>query len=195
MKNTPFLNPVLQVILHNGLFKGRTGLYNVFPDEFRGSGDKREMPAILVALAATYVSHVRAQRVSSFLPLPQVTHGPRCLGQPLGSRRMGLQQLNHRRGLSWSYGRVEADRGGKTIGVPRDPPQVLFELRVCPFFLSRAHETKSVPVLMPPEELLLTHARKQKRIPQPSRTLSRTSHIYLDQFQFCVRYLCLLYEQ
>ena len=60
METAPFLNPALQVILHEGLFKGRTGLYNVFPDEFKGFGNKREMPAVLIALAATFVGYVLA---------------------------------------------------------------------------------------------------------------------------------------
>jgi len=65
VKTAPFLNPILQAILHEGLFKGRTGLYNLFPDEFKGSGSEREMPAVLIALAATYVGYVLAPRVSS----------------------------------------------------------------------------------------------------------------------------------
>ena len=77
MKNAPFLNPVLQAILRESLFKGRTGLYNLFPDEFKeGSRGEREMPVVLVALAATFVGHVPDQRASIFSHLPRVTHGP-----------------------------------------------------------------------------------------------------------------------
>ena len=50
------MNPVLQAILSKPLFEGRTGLYAVFPEEFEGDDDAKEMPATLVALAATFVS-------------------------------------------------------------------------------------------------------------------------------------------
>lgn len=38
------------------LFEGRTGLYAVYPEEFEGDDDTKEMPDTLVALAATFVS-------------------------------------------------------------------------------------------------------------------------------------------
>lgn len=53
--NAPFMNPVLQSILCDGLFKGRTGLYRLFPEEFGEKSDEDEMPAVLIALAATFV--------------------------------------------------------------------------------------------------------------------------------------------
>ena len=49
------MNPVLQSILCDGLFKGRTGLYRLFPEEFGEKSDEDEMPAVLIALAATFV--------------------------------------------------------------------------------------------------------------------------------------------
>lgn len=55
MLNAPFMNPVLQSILREGLFKGRTGLYKLFPEEFRDESGEEEMPVVLVALAATFV--------------------------------------------------------------------------------------------------------------------------------------------
>lgn len=57
-RNTPFMNPVLWVILHEGLFKGRTGLYKLFPEEFKERSSEKEMPAVLIALAATFVGYV-----------------------------------------------------------------------------------------------------------------------------------------
>lgn len=62
VRNFPFLNPALQAILRDGLFKGRTSLYSLFPNEFKGYGDEREMPAVLIALAATFVRYVPTQR-------------------------------------------------------------------------------------------------------------------------------------
>lgn len=56
MANAPFMNPVLQSILRKGLFSGRAGLYKLFPEEFDGESDDQEVPAVLVALAATFVS-------------------------------------------------------------------------------------------------------------------------------------------
>ena len=71
------LDTVLQVILHEGLFKGWAGLYNLFPDEFRGtSGGEREVPAMLVALATTFVGHVLARCASHFSLPPQAAYGP-----------------------------------------------------------------------------------------------------------------------
>ncbi|KAF9790596.1 hypothetical protein BJ322DRAFT_1017270 [Thelephora terrestris] len=52
--NAPFMNPVLQSILRKGLFSGRAGLYKLFPEEFDGESDEKEVPAVLVALAATF---------------------------------------------------------------------------------------------------------------------------------------------
>ena len=52
------MNPVLWVILHEGLFKGRTGLYKLFPEEFKERSSEKEMPAVLIALAATFVGYV-----------------------------------------------------------------------------------------------------------------------------------------
>ena len=66
MKNAPFMNLVLQSILHEGLFKGWTGLYKLFPEEFREQSGEREVPAVLIALAATYVSYVSVWCVSGF---------------------------------------------------------------------------------------------------------------------------------
>lgn len=57
IQNAPFMNPVLHAILHEGLFKGRSGLYRLFPEEFGEEPNEREMPAALVALAATFVSN------------------------------------------------------------------------------------------------------------------------------------------
>jgi len=77
VENAPFLNPVLQVILREGLFKGRTSLYNLFPDEFKeGSDGETEVPAVLVALAATFVGRVLAQCASGFSLPPQASYGP-----------------------------------------------------------------------------------------------------------------------
>ena len=56
--NTPFMNPVLQSILHKGLFSGRAGLYKLFPEEFDRESDEKEVPAALVALAVTFVSPI-----------------------------------------------------------------------------------------------------------------------------------------
>ena len=56
------MHPVLQAILHKGLFEGRNGLYKIFPEEFEGEQDEKEMPAVLVALAATFVSFVDVQQ-------------------------------------------------------------------------------------------------------------------------------------
>ena len=66
MSNAPFMNPVLQSILHDGLFKGRTGLYKLFPEEFEKEADEKEMPVVLIALAATFVRFFIAQRVGIF---------------------------------------------------------------------------------------------------------------------------------
>ena len=52
------MNPVLQGILSKTLFEGKTGLYLVFPEEFEGDGDAKEMPVTLVALAVTFISFV-----------------------------------------------------------------------------------------------------------------------------------------
>lgn len=56
------MHPVLQAILRKGLFEGRSGLYKIFPEEFEGEQDEKEMPAVLVALAATFVSFVDVQQ-------------------------------------------------------------------------------------------------------------------------------------
>lgn len=56
MLNAPFMNPVLQSILRKGLFSGRVGLYKLFPEEFEGKSGEKEVPTVLVALAATFVS-------------------------------------------------------------------------------------------------------------------------------------------
>ena len=56
------MHPVLQAILCKGLFEGRSGLYKIFPEEFEGEQDEKEMPAVLVALAATFVSFVDVQQ-------------------------------------------------------------------------------------------------------------------------------------
>jgi hypothetical protein len=40
------------------LFEGRSGLYKILPEEFGEESDEKEMPAVLVALAATFVSFV-----------------------------------------------------------------------------------------------------------------------------------------
>jgi hypothetical protein len=75
VKNAPFMNPVLQSILHDGLFKGRAGLYKLFPEEFRVQSGEREVPVVLIALAATYVNYVSAQCTSGLILLPRVTYG------------------------------------------------------------------------------------------------------------------------
>jgi hypothetical protein len=49
------MNPVLVAILHQGLFKGKSGLHKLFPEEFEGDNNEKEMPPVLVALAATFV--------------------------------------------------------------------------------------------------------------------------------------------
>ena len=56
VSTAPFMNPALQSILREGLFKGRTGLYKIFPEEFEGEPGEKEMPPVLIALAATFVS-------------------------------------------------------------------------------------------------------------------------------------------
>jgi hypothetical protein len=38
------------------LFDGRSGLYKLFPEEFEGEPGEKEMPPVLIALAATFVS-------------------------------------------------------------------------------------------------------------------------------------------
>jgi hypothetical protein len=60
------MSPVLQSILREGLFKGRTGLYKLFPEEFEGESDEREVPAVLVALAATFVRSPAADPIFVF---------------------------------------------------------------------------------------------------------------------------------
>ena len=55
MPHTPFLNTALSVILFQGLFKGKTSLYRLFPEEFEGKPNEKEMSPVLVALAATFV--------------------------------------------------------------------------------------------------------------------------------------------
>lgn len=62
MLNAPFMNPTLQLVLYEGPFKGRTGLYKLFPEEFRDEPGEKEMPAVLVALAATFVRFHIIQR-------------------------------------------------------------------------------------------------------------------------------------
>jgi hypothetical protein len=66
MPNAPFMNPVLQSILCDGLFKGRTGLYKLFPEEFGGESEEAEMPPVLIALAATFVSFSVTQYIHVF---------------------------------------------------------------------------------------------------------------------------------
>ena len=60
--NAPFMNPVLQSILRKGLLSGRAGLYKLFPEEFDGESDEKEVPAVLVALTATFVSPIASCR-------------------------------------------------------------------------------------------------------------------------------------
>jgi hypothetical protein len=60
------MNPVLQSILCDGLFKGRVGLYKLFPEEFEEESGEAEMPAVLIALAATFVSFSIAQHIRIF---------------------------------------------------------------------------------------------------------------------------------
>lgn len=55
MPHTPFLNTALSVILFQGLFKGKTSLYRLFPEEFEGKPNKKEMSPVLVALATMFV--------------------------------------------------------------------------------------------------------------------------------------------
>ncbi|KAF9784117.1 hypothetical protein BJ322DRAFT_1021824 [Thelephora terrestris] len=55
IQTAPFMHPILQLILRKGLFDGRSGLYKVFPEEFKGELNKKEMPAVLIALAATFL--------------------------------------------------------------------------------------------------------------------------------------------
>ena len=52
------MNPVLQSILRKGLFSGRAGLYKLFPEEFDGESDEKEVPAVLVTLAAMFVNPI-----------------------------------------------------------------------------------------------------------------------------------------
>lgn len=56
IRTAPFLHPILQTILRKELFDGRSGLYKLFPEEFEGEPGEKEMPPVLIALAATFVS-------------------------------------------------------------------------------------------------------------------------------------------
>lgn len=59
------MNPLLHSILCEGPFKGRTGLYKLFPEEFQVNPSEREMPTILISLVATFVrSFLTALKVS-----------------------------------------------------------------------------------------------------------------------------------
>ena len=84
MSTAPFMNPALQSILQEGLFKGRAGLYKIFPEEFEGEPGEKEMPPVLVALAATFVS------LSTYTNVP--TFSDSCLSYTCPSTLMSTAQ-------------------------------------------------------------------------------------------------------
>ena len=64
--NAPFMTPVLQSILREGPLKGRVGLYRLFPEEFTLESGGKGMPAMLIALAATFVRLVATPFTRTF---------------------------------------------------------------------------------------------------------------------------------